>query len=180
MHTWEAMHQIMKIAGANVIQIDPRKLRKEVKRDPDRTGRVSDKPRWKRNHDHLLISSTIPKHARETRTDHFVRVCVGRQKSIIGYESCRFTRKDSIHTTYPPRSPNSRAQSSYLRSPSGETLGLIEYKLASKSWNLMGRIWSMGVCRSASPRLRRGPMAASLARAVISEPEKPARSVRNA
>lgn len=31
----------------------------------------------------------------------------------------------------------------------------------------------MGVCRSASPRLRRGPMAASLARAVMSEPEKP-------
>lgn len=31
----------------------------------------------------------------------------------------------------------------------------------------------MGVCRRASPRLRNGPMAASLARAVISEPEKP-------
>ena len=32
----------------------------------------------------------------------------------------------------------------------------------------------MGVKRMASPRLRTGPMAASLARAVMSEPEKPA------
>lgn len=31
----------------------------------------------------------------------------------------------------------------------------------------------MGVYRRASPRLRNGPMAASLAKAVISEPEKP-------
>lgn len=31
----------------------------------------------------------------------------------------------------------------------------------------------MGVWRRASPRLRRGPIAASLARAVMSEPEKP-------
>lgn len=49
----------------------------------------------------------------------------------------------------------------------------MEYKLASKSWKIMARIWSIGVCRRASPRLRRGPMAASLARAVMSEPEKP-------
>lgn len=35
----------------------------------------------------------------------------------------------------------------------------------------------MGVKRMASPRLRTGPMAASLARAVMSEPEKPVRMV---
>ena len=39
----------------------------------------------------------------------------------------------------------------------------------------MGRICSMGVWRRASPRFRRGPIAASLAREVISEPEKPNR-----
>ena len=46
---------------------------------------------------------------------------------------------------------------------------------------MIARIWSMGVWRSASPRLRRGPMAASLAKAVMSEPEKPVKSevVRN-
>lgn len=49
----------------------------------------------------------------------------------------------------------------------------MEFKLASKSEKQIGRICSMGVWRRASPRLRSGPMAASFASAVISEPENP-------
>jgi hypothetical protein len=37
----------------------------------------------------------------------------------------------------------------------------------------MGRIWSIVMERSFSPSERKGPIAASLASAVISEPEKP-------
>lgn len=77
----------------------------------------------------------------------------------------------SIHQ--PPLSPNSLAQSSNSFRPCLLTLGLMFTKLASKSTSWIGRIWSMDICSSASPRERRGPMAASLARAVMSEPEKP-------
>ena len=87
MHTLEAMHQNMKISGANIIQIDTRKLRKEARRDQHRAGRVSDKPRWNKNHHHLLISDPIPKHARETRTGSLrvrvrVRVRVRRKVKV--------------------------------------------------------------------------------------------------
>lgn len=74
----------------------------------------------------------------------------------------------------PPRSPNSLAQSSYSWRPCLLTLGLIFVKLASKSSNCIGLISSMVMWRSFSPRLRRGPIAASLASAVISDPENPA------
>lgn len=53
------------------------------------------------------------------------------------------------------------------------TLGLIVLRLARKSDNSMGRISSILMWSKASPRDRKGPMAASLARAVISEPENP-------
>lgn len=46
-------------------------------------------------------------------------------------------------------------------------------RLASKSISAIGRISSMVICNNASPSDRRGPMAASLANAVISDPEKP-------
>uniref|UniRef100_A0A4E9DUX5 Uncharacterized protein n=1 Tax=Gibberella zeae TaxID=5518 RepID=A0A4E9DUX5_GIBZA len=78
-----------------------------------------------------------------------------------------------IYPIYPPRSPNSCAQSSYSFKPVLLTLGLIVVKLASKSSNWIGRISSIVMCNNASPRDRNGPMAASLANAVISEPEKP-------
>lgn len=47
--------------------------------------------------------------------------------------------------TYPPRSPKSFAHCSYSFNPSRLTLGRIENKEASKSVNLMGGIWSIGV-----------------------------------
>ncbi len=74
---------------------------------------------------------------------------------------------------YPPRSPNSFAQSSYCLRPAWLTLGLMVARLATKSPSSMGRISSMAICSNASPSERSGPMAASLANAVISDPEKP-------
>lgn len=74
---------------------------------------------------------------------------------------------------HPPLSPNCVAHSSYLLSPSLPTLGLMLTRLAWKSWNCIGLISSLFMCSSRSPRLRKGPIAASLAKAVISEPEKP-------
>jgi len=73
----------------------------------------------------------------------------------------------------PALSPNSRAHSSNSCRPCLLTLGLILTRLASKSSNWIGRIWSMGVYRRASPNFRRGPIAASFAKAVMSDPEKP-------
>lgn len=46
-------------------------------------------------------------------------------------------------------------------------------RLASKSSNPIGLMSSMDMESKASPRLRSGPIAASLAREVMSEPEKP-------
>jgi hypothetical protein len=74
---------------------------------------------------------------------------------------------------YPPRSPNSLAQSSYSFNPDLLTLGLIVLRLVMKSATSMGRISSIVMCRSASPRDRNGPMAASFAKAVMSDPENP-------
>lgn len=74
---------------------------------------------------------------------------------------------------YPPRSPNSLAQSSNSFRPCLLTLGLMFIRLALKSSIEIGLMSSGAMCRSFSPRLRSGPIAASLARAVISEPEKP-------
>lgn len=73
----------------------------------------------------------------------------------------------------PPRSPNSLAQSSNSFSPEAETLGRILTRLALKSVTSIGLISSGDMCSNFSPRERRGPMAASFARAVISLPEKP-------
>lgn len=75
----------------------------------------------------------------------------------------------------PPLSPNSLAQSSNCFSPCLLTLGLMLMRLASKSSNWIGLISSMDICSSASPRLRSGPIAASFAKAVMSEPENPTR-----
>ena len=83
------------------------------------------------------------------------------------------------HPVQPPLSPNSLAHCSYCLKPALLTLGLMVSKLAWKSSNWIGRISSMLIWRSFSPRLRSGPIAASLARAVISEPEKPIRRVRD-
>lgn len=74
---------------------------------------------------------------------------------------------------HPPLSPNSLAQSSNSCKPCLLTLGRMFIKLASKSSNWMGRISSVDMYKSASPKLRSGPIAASFARAVISLPEKP-------
>ena len=74
---------------------------------------------------------------------------------------------------HPPLSPNSFAQSSNSCRPCLLTLGLIFIRLASKSPKLIGRISSVDMYRRASPKLRRGPIAASLANAVMSLPEKP-------
>jgi len=73
----------------------------------------------------------------------------------------------------PPRSPNCLAQSSYSFKPSLFTLGLIVRKLARKSSKPIGRISSIVMCSNASPNDRSGPIAASFARAVMSEPENP-------
>ena len=81
-------------------------------------------------------------------------------------------------SSYPPRSPNSLAQSSYCLRPALLTLGRIVVRLATKSDISMGRISSMVMCKRASPSDRSGPMAASLASAVISEPENPTTPVR--
>lgn len=92
---------------------------------------------------------------------------------------CRFSLNMCLHTTstlsitQPPRSPNSLAQSSYSFRPCLLTLGLIFLKLASKSSNCIGLISSIVICKSFSPRLRKGPIAASLASAVMSDPENP-------
>lgn len=75
--------------------------------------------------------------------------------------------------SHPPRSPNSLAQSSYSFRPALLTLGLIVAKLAIKSDSPIGRISFSVMCSKASPRDLRGPIAASFANAVISEPEKP-------
>lgn len=79
----------------------------------------------------------------------------------------------SITTLQPPLSPNSFAQSSYSCKPCLLTLGLMLTRLASKSPKLMGLISSVDINSKASPRLRKGPIAASLAKAVMSLPEKP-------
>lgn len=73
----------------------------------------------------------------------------------------------------PPLSPNSLAQSSYSFKPCLLTDGRMVCRLALKSSNRIGRISSMVMCNSFSPKLRSGPIAASLARAVMSEPENP-------
>ena len=79
---------------------------------------------------------------------------------------------------YPPRSPNSLAQSSNSWRPCLLTEGLMLIRLASKSTNPIGLISSIDMESKASPRLRSGPIAASFARAVMSEPEKPGYDVR--
>lgn len=73
----------------------------------------------------------------------------------------------------PPRSPNSLAQSSNSFSPEAETLGRMLTRLALKSVTSIGLISSGDMWSSFSPSERRGPMAASFAKAVISLPEKP-------
>ena len=78
-----------------------------------------------------------------------------------------------LDPSQPPLSPNSLAQSSNSFKPCLLTLGRMLIRLASKSSNEIGRISSMDICSRASPSERSGPIAASLARAVISEPEKP-------
>lgn len=78
-----------------------------------------------------------------------------------------------INALYPPLSPNSLAQSSCSLSPDLLTLGLIVVKLAIKSESSMGRISSIVMCNRASPNERSGPIAASFASAVISDPENP-------
>ncbi|KAJ6263750.1 LOW QUALITY PROTEIN: hypothetical protein Dda_2321 [Drechslerella dactyloides] len=70
------------------------------------------------------------------------------------------------------RSPKCRAQSSYSCNPSLLTLGRMLFKLALKSSSMIGRMSSIRICSSDSPRLRSGPIAASFASAVISDPEK--------
>ena len=73
----------------------------------------------------------------------------------------------------PPLSPKSLAHFSNSSSPFLLTLGRMLSKLASKSTIWIGRIWSLGVNKRASPRWRKGPIAASFASAVISDPEYP-------
>lgn len=80
---------------------------------------------------------------------------------------------DGNHELYLRHSPNLCAHSSCSRSVSGLTLGRMDARLASKSASPMGRILSTGIWSSASPRDRRGPMAASFARAAKSDPEYP-------
>jgi hypothetical protein len=93
---------------------------------------------------------------------------------ILHYQSTRFlTLHHGFTHTQPPLSPNSLAQSSYSFNPCFPTDGRIFTRLASKSSNRMGRISSMVMCNSFSPSERSGPIAASLASAVMSEPEKP-------
>jgi hypothetical protein len=81
---------------------------------------------------------------------------------------------------YPPLSPNSLAQSSYSFKLDLLTLGRMVAKLATKSESSIGRISSIDMCSSASPSERSGPMAASFARAVMSEPENPRRKKKSA
>ena len=76
-----------------------------------------------------------------------------------------------VFPNQPPLSPKSLAHFSNSSRPFLLTLGLILSKLASKSPISMGRICSFGVNRRASPRCRKGPIAASFASAVMSEPE---------
>lgn len=73
----------------------------------------------------------------------------------------------------PPRSPNSLAQSSNSLRPEAETLGRMLTRLALKSVTSIGLISFGDMNSSFSPRERRGPIAASFAKAVISLPEKP-------
>lgn len=73
----------------------------------------------------------------------------------------------------PPLSPNSVAQSSYSLSPVLLTLGRMLRRLATKSTSMIGLISSIVICNKASPRDLKGPMAASFANAVMSDPEKP-------
>lgn len=89
------------------------------------------------------------------------------------------TLSSSSHTSktkpknHPPLSPNSLAQSSNSFNPCLLTLGRMLVRLARKSCIPMGLMSSGDMCRSFSPSDLRGPMAASFARAVMSEPEKP-------
>ena len=78
-----------------------------------------------------------------------------------------------LSLVYAPLDPNFRAQSSYSFNPSEDTLGRIYFKLFSKSSKLIGRICSVGVERSLSPNDLNGPIAESLAKAVISLPLNP-------
>ena len=108
-------------------------------------------------------------------------VSLHRSSDIIKFGVSRRMKSHSFLTTaiansqdpQPARSPNSLAQSSNSCRPCLLTLGRMLIKLASKSSNWMGRISSVDMDNSASPKLLSGPIAASFAKAVISLPEKP-------
>src|SRR5271155_2961386 len=77
------------------------------------------------------------------------------------------------HSLLYPLLPNWSFHFSNAYNPSLLTLGLIFLKLVTKSSNPIGRISSLLVVNKASPRDRKGPIAASLVKAVISDPENP-------
>jgi hypothetical protein len=83
-------------------------------------------------------------------------------------EKCPHTTNDRY-----PLLPNSSFHFSNARNPSLLTLGRILRREVTKSSKSMGRISSRLVVRRASPRDRRGPIAASFVSAVISDPENP-------
>ena len=72
-----------------------------------------------------------------------------------------------------PLLPNSSFHFSNALNDSLLTLGLIFRRLVTKSSNPIDLISSRFVVKRASPRDRRGPIAASLVSAVISDPENP-------
>jgi hypothetical protein len=72
-----------------------------------------------------------------------------------------------------PLLPNSSFHFSNARNDSLLTLGRIFRSEVTKSSKSMGRISSRFVVKRASPRERRGPIAASFVSAVISDPENP-------
>jgi hypothetical protein len=83
----------------------------------------------------------------------------------------------AVSITYYPLLPNSSFHLSNASRPSRLTLGRIFRKLITKSSNPIGRISSRLVIKRASPSERSGPIAASFASAVISDPEKPDQQV---